>query len=353
MAVNLGELHKALLDAFQNPGEFQVLISGMGKPWAEFSGGGISDSVAISNAIARAASDGWINDLLHEVAASSKSKNPLFVRFLAKYPEVDPKKAPAAPPDPYQATTMIANRPFVGRKPVRQYLKLLGTAKESRVLLVNGPVACGKSYTHDFIQYLATHTPGRIRYLNLDAESLTLEKFLLRLKEKLGLPEPPASDTEQDARWAERLVSDWLLAYTANDPQGRSLWLVFDGFARQEHARGVHDLLDKLCEMVDGEAASEASHIRIVLLNYGDHRTPPTVYNQAFVEAIKTPTEDDFKALFEERHLARGLTREDAKLAFDEVYQQAQAKQASDAAKRPLLYWINIGTTGAIKALNL
>jgi hypothetical protein len=352
MALNRAELHAALLDAFPLPGSFQTLIAGIGKPWGSFAGVNTLLEEAITNVIAKAAAQHWVHDLLKAVAASDAKNNPLIVQFFQKYPELDPAKAPASPADWTRAMTMMANKPFVGRPDLRKYLKVLGAANQSRVLLVDGPDDSGKSYTHDFIEFGATHDPCRIRRIDLDKNSLTLETFVDLLQKELGLPAPPSRDAEQDSRWAERLTTDWILKHTATADPTDEFWLVLDGFAVHEHTPGVHALIEKLCEMVNGTAASQASHFRVVLVNYGS-RTPATVEAQAFDEKIVPPTRGDFEPLFIERHLAKGNTENEAKIALDEVFTQAQQQVAQDKEKRPLLFWVNIGTTKAIKKLGL
>lgn len=352
MAVNRRDLHGVLLAAFPDPGVFRQLIDDSGQVWGRFAGANLVLAEVITNVIAKAETEGWTLRLLAAAADSSSKDNPQLKAFFVRCPELDPANAPAAPPDPIGSMTLIANRPFVGRPGVRQCLRVFGTANQSRVLLVDGPEGSGKSYTHDFFEYLATFTGCRLSRLRLDGESLTLEAFVERLREKVGLPLPPNRNNEQDARWAERLVEDWLLKHSVDAEAGKKLWLVLDGFARQEHATGVYALIDKLCEMVDGAAASQAGHFGVVLLSYGA-RAPETVAAAALDESIDPPAKDDFRRLLAERHQAKGQTAADADLALEEIYAQAELKAAKDTERRPVLYWINLGITRAMKRLNL
>ena len=351
MEVNRKQLQEALSDAFTDIASFSQLLTDMGRSWDALAGNTTLPQ-GITVVIAKAIAENWLPELIGAVEASPKKNNPLFRAFLAAHPGLDPAKAPPPAPDPLASTFLLANRPFVGRPKLRQCLGQLGAPAQSRVLLIDGARGCGKSYTHSFLEFAATHwQPCRVQYFDLDGQSYTLSLLSQRLQEALALPLPiPQKDQEQDARWAERLAS-WVVNHTANG-QG-NLWLVFDGFRMHVHDRGVHDFIDKLGEMIDLTAVARGGHLRLVLINY-ESFVPEAVAVGAMEERIERPTKEEFARCFVAKLQEKKGTSEDlARAAFEEAYAQALAKAGSDPEGQEAteLRYINFAMTRAMKRL--
>jgi len=352
MGLNRIELHQALNDAF-GTGEFRQLLVAVNRRWDDFAGPLTTLPEAITQVIAKAEAQGWTADLLRAALASGPpANNPRLRAFFANNPEWDPANAQAAGIEPYKATVLKANRPFVGRKDLRECVPKLGVDTNSRILLVDGERRSGKTYTNNFLQFMGEYKSCRVRYHDLDSESHTLERFAARLQEKLGLASPiPPKDTEQDARWAERLAA-WILQNTVDAANGTRLWLVLDGFREKEHERGVHDLIAKLGEMIDTTAASQADHFRLVLINYGA-RVSPAIAAGAFEEKALPPSLDEFRTSFVQYCTQRGLASDSAETAFSVARAEAEKQSQKDPeGQSSFLNWLNLALTKAVKKLS-
>lgn len=254
-------------------------------------GPGVGLTQVVETVLGVAEAEGWTADLVRG-ATEANPGNPQLRQYVTDYPERNPA-AILASADPYQAMLLIGTV-FLGRTDLRARLQKCGVGNNPRVMLVKGGRGSGKSHSRALIEHVvstAKPPPPAQRqeciFLELDSFPVPPEVLVKRIGMRLELDvaKIPPQTHEQDARWVNGTLVDWLK--TGLKRAATTIWwLVLDGFRVQTLPAATYDLIGQLAE----EAQSPASNLRVVLLNYPDV-LPPQI-TRVLKEVITDPPVD-------------------------------------------------------------
>jgi hypothetical protein len=158
---------------------------------------------------------------------------------------------------------------FVDRHGFRAALRQLCGSPARRVLAVDGPEKCGKSYTHHLISYVTQNCTTSVARVRLDGEQYTLfgpDKLARKIARLMGRNDmadhvPSAADSSSPAGWVGELC-DWLSGAAA---QSGGLWMiVLDGFDHKDLPSATKDMVVELVH----RSANDTTALRTVLLSY-------------------------------------------------------------------------------------
>jgi hypothetical protein len=109
---------------------------------------------ALEAVIQWAAGEGRLDEFITSVAAYNPKASRLrafLTRFAARIDYLSD--------DPFEASLLPGGRPFFGRRVLRDFLRQVATGKvHPGVLTIHGPPGSGKSYTAEFVHYIARQT---------------------------------------------------------------------------------------------------------------------------------------------------------------------------------------------------
>jgi hypothetical protein len=169
--------------------------------------------------------------------------------------------------DPLRTSWMTAQLPFFGRPEIRAKIRHLLDCCDKAVFTVQGPEKSGKTYTSDWLDYIAAE--GRCDF-RIVVEKLekgsgpTMSPDLLAdsLVSKMGRPRTgmpaPGSD-----RYEKRLCN-WIIDEALQAP-GRT-WIVLDGFDDKDLDRRSAALIQELAGALQTGSANR--RLRLVLLDF-------------------------------------------------------------------------------------
>jgi hypothetical protein len=165
------------------------------------------------------------------------------------------------------ATSWIsADRPFFGRATARERVKALLASGSMPILRVDGVTKSGKTYTGDWLNFIAGEDRLDFRIVIEKLEvgsgpSVSMEVLAESLVAKMGRPIDLPPRTEH--RYEKRLCN-WIVS-NALQSAGRT-WIVLDGFDDPDLDRGTAALIQELTrEVLSGELNRR---VRIVLLDF-------------------------------------------------------------------------------------
>jgi hypothetical protein len=178
-------------------------------------------------------------------------------------------KRPPAPADPAKARWLATGYPLLDRDNLKASVMKLVPENGKIILTVNGPTKCGKSYTAEYIQYLASSYPNdqrfRIARLTLAGgtgstyEPRHLFNDLVRKMEVEG--KIPERGTTPMNAWLRDICGE--LIYLAN--RAGRWWWVLDGYCASDLNRDTRTMIGELTrQATEGEAARR---VRIILLD--------------------------------------------------------------------------------------
>jgi len=183
-------------------------------------------------------------------------------------------------------------RPIIGRSRLREYVRVMSTSSDKRVLVVTGPTGSGVRFSAKLLRRLWGPIAGFVQFSRGDLENLTPERFLRTLVNALDItdtaatPIPPAPPTESMARWLRLDLPRWLAARIAADERrnrGRyPAWVVLDAFVGDTQRLLWADNLKELVAALVGEHDPGQSSVEIPQLRWaflvGPGDTAPAPY---------------------------------------------------------------------------
>jgi Effector-associated domain 1/NACHT domain len=186
--------------------------------------------------------------------------------------------------DPFQ-TCFVGGRPFIGRRALRQHLRNLAAPSGSRVLLVEGPPGSGKSYTLQFIAYLAAQLGSfKVGAIRLEDEAFyafgpsDVARSLAHLMGR-SVATLPAQADDTASRWTLEL-RDWLLGEILQS--SATWWFILDGFDHPDIPLETRDFIKHL--VVAAHRATTS--LRVVLLGWSDDLVPLSLRASVLRETV-------------------------------------------------------------------
>jgi hypothetical protein len=187
-------------------------------------------------------------------------------QFAATLARVKQKEDPNL--DPLGSSWLSADRPFFGRTDSRRCVQKLLDSNARPILVVAGAHHSGKSYTCDWLDYLAGVQRCDFRIIletleekggpSMDADFLTAS-----IVSKLPQQMAPHNITPAQNRYEQRL-SDWIVNNVLQAP-GRT-WIVLDGFGDQDLTESAKKLIQHLAVAVLKDVVNRRA--RLVLVDF-------------------------------------------------------------------------------------
>jgi hypothetical protein len=197
-------------------------------------------------------------------------------------------------PDPVE-TCLINGRVFIDRRPLRDAIRALSPMPTRPIVAVNGPSRWGNTFSLQLLRYVAAET-GAFKLASIDLSEEQHVRFrpgdlarriILQLGRSGDLPHmPKETDAGSAIRWALEL-GDWLLGLAG---EANKVWVVaLDRFAHPDLPIETREMIKYLVK----RAAEAGSHIRVVLVAYGEGLLPKEVSAHVSFESLRELTRDD------------------------------------------------------------
>jgi hypothetical protein len=314
----LMQLWKALLDTFLDPAVFeQMVFFRTGNRVAHLAPPSATLPQVIFKVIEKAQSENWLQQLV--VGAHQHNPRQLQLRqFVATtFPdEMIEVGSGTSSDDPLAACFLSEDRSlvFIDRVELRKGLReLTRPGRIRRILAVHSDLnRCGKTYTAEFIRFVALQRQERVAYVDL-REEISLGEGLQELVEQLGRKlrantnEIPTQEA-LTARWIRNLVI-WLIDQI--NRSGHFWWFVFDSINQVEGLPNeIHDFIVRLARQLEIEEFDPPC--RLVLISYqGREQLPPEIGLRVVQDEIRNEVGPaQMQGFFEEQ--IRLLLGEDA-----------------------------------------
>jgi len=178
------------------------------------------------------------------------------------------------PPDPYQTCYVHADRSFINRREFRNALRRLTQPLGLGVLIVNGPLGCGKTHSGKLVHYISQVT-GAYDVAALDVKEegkqIQPDELVVSVAGQMGIAvESMPKQQAPPARWLRELVN-WLAGEIKRS--GKTCWILLDGFGHPDVPKDTQDLIQRLVR----RASQQLPQLRIVLLEFDDAKLPADV----------------------------------------------------------------------------
>ena len=233
----LGDFYQALVAAYDKRIDLEImLLYRTGHKYSHCAAESLTLPEAIHKIIEKALNESWF-DVFAEAVYRAKPHNPGIVKYIAEeFPHLIPASEikSGAPGDPLNACFLSDNQKmlFMDRQELRNGLRdMTAEGLTSRILSVHSDLnRCGKTYTYEFIRFLALQRKDKVAYIDLREEidkghdMLDIAKLLAR---RLSMNEGDIPDREaQKENWLNRLVEK-IMEHMRDSKC--FWWLVFDG----------------------------------------------------------------------------------------------------------------------------
>ncbi len=257
---------EAFNDAFSSvDGLATVVRTAQGRTLEQLVGtGGLLDLVP--RLIQEADDAGWAPKLARK-ALEHRKDNQRLQRVVAR---IEIREA-LEDPNPYLAIRMLG-QPMLDREHLRKTVETLEHDTAPRVFVVDGDRFSGKSYTIQFLTFIAGRR-GTFKVVTVDLERhfkaangpIRADRVGQSIVNALGLAAPdletmPVFAEEQEARYAIDFC-EWLAGVLGRSAQRHCI--VFDHFKKALLTQGTADLVIELCNR-----AFQTTNLVVVLLEY-------------------------------------------------------------------------------------
>ena len=275
-ALDLAELRAAFADAYSDEADLDELVRLARGHSLAHAALGPNLLQIILRLLVVADEQGWLLTLLNSAADQHRPNNlPLREardRWMAR------SRPPGMAADPYKALLLPGRRVMLDREKLRGCLAgLRGNqgVQGARVLVVDGEAESGKSYSLQYIGYLA-EVERNFSFTALDMERVprtdqnkVAPAGLVQAITQALLPDetpyPPPADGNYTT-WIDQYCAWLAKQLTRQLPANAQRWLVIDSFRKVTVDQAAHDLI----AMLAMHTYLELPMLRLVLLNYGD-----------------------------------------------------------------------------------
>lgn len=252
-------------------------------------------------ALRSAQRDLWFGDFLRAVTENPDRGKPLIdacARGLAAWRNCERLAAPYAPRDRKAALVLFNDAHFVDRTDQRTYVYRLVQRQGSRVMLVRGDSATGKSHMGLFVRHLIDPEPQvklvPIRIKEMGGDMIGPIDLMTELADAMGFSIEDAQwdSLAQEQRQAEKL-SRWFAMQTIALRKRDETWLlVIDGLNDPRVSSGTLEMMDRL---VIAGSRGDLNNTSVLLLGMSTP-TPALVDGEVFEITLLPLTENDFRS---------------------------------------------------------
>jgi hypothetical protein len=345
--------------------ELKVLVSSTGKNYNAVAPTDSTYLELVTAVVIRANSEGWVHLLIKEALIYRDAK-PILNDFFENNPDVTAFAQTKHYADPYEAEWLDNGQVFLGRKSLRRHVRVCGTNKNPRGILINqDPTTqgkCGKSFSREFINFIADKqgSSQKVIYVDLDEFDYTFLELANRIADDMGLDRTklPTQDGEQPVRWARRLARKIL--EQCRKLQVDTWWIILDGFRVRAVQQDTFAFIDHLAEAV----FFDQKHARLALINFDKDRKEcnSKQYETLPIDLASPPSQTDVYEFFAKiypsnnRGHDRDKEQEERKTNLQkivsEVFAQTDQQVKKDVNQKLSYYdWLNIATARAAKNL--
>lgn len=196
----------------------------------------------------------------------------------------------------------LSDGPFVDRDNLRQGLRSLLDRDSEPILVVNGELGMGKSYSTQMIaEDAAQHADLHVVRLKAEPSSASIweiEDVASEIVQHLSIQQHqvPPSHAVQSDRLAG-LLADWTADEIAHS--GDTVWIVLDGFDHPDVPTETGKYIDELLAMVGGDSRFERT--RIVLFAF-DVKRLDSLTNRYTSHVLEVPDNKEILEYFKARY---------------------------------------------------
>jgi len=174
--------------------------------------------------------------------------------------------------DPFKSCFVRGGWPFINRPQVSDAFAQLAKPAGFRILVLNGPAECGKTYSKELPQFVAEiqeNKTFKIYYRDVSEGdyAFTTEKLVQSILREWNLDIPIPVQLSQSSSYATEL-SEWLAAKV---PKDQTWWIIVDGLAKITPDPGLLNFLMALARHI----ADSTHALRLVLLDLGEQNLLP------------------------------------------------------------------------------
>lgn len=252
--------------------DLEMLLGDVGQDIDNIAPSGIKRA-RIHKVVLNSYARGWLIQLMEFIIADlgrfGQDLVDACVRVKAEWARKRASMAAQAPDDPKAALILTNGAPFVDREETRPLIERLIRDQGSRVLVVRGESAAGKSHLAMFVAHLLEGEEDTNHVIvdlsRMSADSIGPHDVMRKLVLVMGLDASELSTDEaaQDARIAEKLC-DWLIGQSQKFKRDQKNWLiVLDGLNRPNVGPGALELVDRLSIAA---ARGELLNVKLLLL---------------------------------------------------------------------------------------
>ena len=264
------ELHEVLESAFPNQESLDVLVDQLDRLPGNIPGDTIT--ARVFNLIRAAEAQGFLPKLLMvAVQQPDQQDNIKLQAVVKKLLERIGTRLPVyhlLAANPHQSCFLHAGRVLINRSELRSELVDLCSDQGSRVLVVNGDPVSGKSYSMQYIAFLADKFGHDRAYIDIKHEIYTTfgpdtlaRRIGWQLRFSVAEVQSIPTRQAQDARWATE-IGDWIIGASKWD--GTPRWIVLDGFDHPDLPPETQHLIEYLMWQIE----TVKPPLRLVLLGY-------------------------------------------------------------------------------------
>lgn len=264
-------LKKALLDAFSSEAALAPVVRrASGGRSVEQVGTGADLGETVEKLIRRAADEAWVPTLLEE-AVKERPQHEALARLRDDWRVGTRFGGPGGVgTNHYKALILPGKMVLIGRQPLRDAVRALDTG-QVRVLVVDGDAETGKTYSLQYISYVA-EALRTFRFAPVDLERVPknaankVDAFGLGAAigdALVGMPAPAPPADLNLTTWIEQYCNELGRAL----PGDAVRWLILDSFHKVTSEQSAYDLIAALAM----RAYLDLGTLRVVLLSYRDH----------------------------------------------------------------------------------
>lgn len=263
-------------------------------------------------------------NLLGQFLDYAAEVRPKMAAKLLVLAEATPLVVTGNPPDPFQVRLVGAGRrPVIDRADLRRHLEVF-LRKEMKVLIVNGPARCGKTFSFRILMHVVSaRNDLKLDYIDFTQEGSGNKAFHLMNAIRLRLNLPPLAENIIDTtekRNLRDLVNEFVGHYKPID--GKTRILVIDGLNRGDLDPDVHDLVVNLAVEVINQ---QLINTQVVLIGYAGS-FDRDLDDELLIEDITPITEAHVRHFFQGLISERDSMSEDLEL----MVRQAMAGGTAD-----------------------
>jgi hypothetical protein len=200
----------------------------------------------------------------------------------------------------FETSVLFDDLPLIDRQDLRDNVRRMVGQGGRRTLLVQGGKGMGKTYTRQFIRYVSERRAvSGPRYSVGPVDASTRAGSPIDVRELVDMvalyvvgTTPPNFDPTAQPQTVVTLFRTWLISEAEKLDTEPVRWLIFDGF---DSTTATSAALQLVAELAESASTRDLGPVRVIVLGFDDPLAQP---DQALVEPLRHPSDDDVKAFF-------------------------------------------------------